>query len=412
LELLKLLLIAVLSGALLISSARGQEEPPVASFDVVETNRGAADDHARQPADVSDTAPQAATSGADTPVLSFNFRFAPWPDVLKLFAETAGLTLDLTDTPPGTFSYFDTGKYTSTQALDILNGYLLPRGYVLVRRDRFLVCVRADQPIPPNLVPKVSAEELSQRGQNELLTVVFPLERLDAEQTASEVQQLLGPQGKAVSLRAANSLVVTDIGSNLRLVDGLLKRSADGDVTAVPHAPGFLAHPLKHISATEAERIVRRLLGMPDTAGTGRTGSQSAAGRGTSVNGDVQLTADSRTNTLLVAAPPECLETIRQVLQATDVDVSVTADGSARSGRQHRVEVLPLGSAHVARIGRTLGALSPRIRVSTTGGVEGSTQAAPPAPGAPKGARQRSPSTSPPADANPRDASNGATGRE
>src|SRR5207249_3687447 len=38
--------------------------------------------------------------------LSFNFRHAPWADVLKAFAELSELTLDLNVVPPGTFNYF------------------------------------------------------------------------------------------------------------------------------------------------------------------------------------------------------------------------------------------------------------------------------------------------------------------
>ncbi len=89
--------------------------------------------------------------------MSLNFRYAPWAEVLKLFAERAGLTLDLTETPPGTFNYYDKKSYTPTEALDILNGYLLQKGYILVRRDEFLVCLRLDgNPILPISSPRSS----------------------------------------------------------------------------------------------------------------------------------------------------------------------------------------------------------------------------------------------------------------
>jgi hypothetical protein len=108
--------------------------------------------------------------------LSFNFRYAPWADVLKLFAEAAGLTLDLNDVPPGTFNYYDEKTYTVTEALDVLNGYLLPKGYVLIRRDRFLVSLNIDPGIHPALLPTITVDDLPKRGQNELLIVDVPLE--------------------------------------------------------------------------------------------------------------------------------------------------------------------------------------------------------------------------------------------
>ncbi len=347
----------------LTAVARGDEPPPVISFDTADPGRDG--EVARQPRAANGAPAPAEVAPTDGPSLSFHFRFAPWPDVLKLFAETAGLTLDLNDTPPGTFSYFDSTKYTPTQALDVLNGYLLPRGYLLVRRNRFLVCLKIDQGIPPNVVPTVSPEELADRGDNELVTIVFQLDDDNVEQVASEVQQLLGPQGKAVALRTSNSLLVTDVGSNLRLVDGLLERSAGRRATPGHNGTEFRAFPLKHISAREAERLVRDLFGL--AARTESPGTKPpAAGHTGRAAGDIQLTAESRINSLLVRAPSHDVPLIEQLLLAADVEVSA-GESAAGAGRfRMAVEVVPLGGAHAARIGQALGSLSPRIRVSTT----------------------------------------------
>src|SRR5438874_6572396 len=92
---------------------------------------------------------------ASEPQLKFRFRFAPWKDVLEWFAQQAELTLDLNEVPPGTFNFVDNSRtYTPTEALDVVNGYLLQKGHVLVRRDKFLVVANVDN-IPPNLIPQV-----------------------------------------------------------------------------------------------------------------------------------------------------------------------------------------------------------------------------------------------------------------
>ena len=205
--------------------------------------------------------PSVSDEKADGPKLAFNFRYAPWADVLKLFAEAASLTLDLNDVPPGTFNYYDEKSYTVTEALDVLNGYLLPKGYVLIRRDRFLVSLNFDNGIPPNYIPDITIEELSKRGANELLSLILPLEGLEADKIVGEVKELLGPWGKVSALKNTNSLVLMDTGSNLIRIQRLLKAgsSIDNKETA------FRALPLKHISAAEAERTVRRLFGLTTT---------------------------------------------------------------------------------------------------------------------------------------------------
>jgi hypothetical protein len=361
--------VMTLLGAMLVPSAAfAQTEAPVASFKVQQPG----DDPGNEDAPPQTTPPAGAQQSpasdkANGPLMSFNFRFAPWEDVLKLFAETAGLTLDLNDVPPGTFNYYDKGKYTATDAMDILNGYLLPRGHVLVRRDKFLVCLNIDNGIPPNLVPKIAVEELPQRGNNELLTVVFALQATTAEQAALEVRQLMGPQGKAVALKASNSLVVTDIGSNLRLIDRLLHTDGLQPPAAVSNEIVFRAFPLKHISASEAQRLVRGLFGMSSSVPLAE--AAPATGRGAAV----QMTAEARTNSLLVTAPAGDLKIIEQMLQAADVDVAASGDAATADRFRNTVEVVPLGGADAARIGRALGSLSPRIRVSTTGSAEASS---------------------------------------
>ncbi len=206
--------------------------------------------------------------------LSFNFRYAPWSDVLTLFAEAADLTLDLNQVPPGTFNYRDNQEYTPEEALDVLNGYLLPRGYILVKRNRFLAAVNIDDGIPPNLVPNVTIEELPTRGKNELLSVVIPLQGIEAVDAEKEVEALLGPQGKVSSLSAANSLVVTDIGSNLRRVHRLLQNvTAKSD----PEELSFQSYSLRYIPATDAERITRSQLGLSPSSVPNVSASNSSS---------------------------------------------------------------------------------------------------------------------------------------
>lgn len=219
------------------------------------------------------------TGTPNEPVLSFNFHFAPWEMVLKQFAKEANLTLDMSEVPQGTFNYYDDGKYSVSEALDIINGYLLRKGFVLVFRDRFLVVWNLDDPVPPNLVPQVSLEELETRGKNELLSVVFPLMGTDAKTAAEDIKELVGLQGKIVPLPKLNRLFVTDIGANLREIQRLL--NGLGQIDA-PKGNVVRSFKFKHISANDADRMIRDLFALPPRSYSNRsTASAAAPGRGT-----------------------------------------------------------------------------------------------------------------------------------
>jgi type II secretory pathway component GspD/PulD (secretin) len=316
---------------------------------------------------------------------SFSFRYAPWADVLQLFATKANLTLDLTEIPPGTFNYLDSRRYTPIEALDILNGYLLPKGFVLVRRDQFLVVANISNGIPPNLVPDVLPEDLEKRGKNELMSVLIPLTGLDAEVAANEVKDLVGPQGKVSSLKNTNSIVVTDIGSNLRRIHRLLT----GDGATGNRELTFKSVPLKHITAAEAERTVRRLFGLPTSTATTMSSSSSYSrdersrwedrgrddrGRdpreqqqpqtsrpSTTTNAlasKLQVTAETRTNSLLIAAPATLLPTVEELIKSIDVDRG--ADGRPLAGESPvSLRVYQVTSSDLTQVVRTISTLMP-----------------------------------------------------
>ena len=334
------------------------------------------------------------------PRLEFNFRYAPWDDVLKLFAEASNLTLDLNDVPPGTFNYYDDKAYTVTEALDVLNGYLLPKGYVLIRRDRFLVSLNMENGIPPNLIPNVSIEDLPQRGANELISLVLPLQELEADKIVDEVKELLGPQGKVASLKNTNSLVLMDTGSNINRISRLLKPGTpmENKETA------FRALPLKHISAAEAERTIRRLFNLnPMAASTNNIqqpgGPQSGVDgsgrggrgfRGGDPNGQVdggnpraqgvapvmtitppqspyvgkiQVTADPRTNHLLVTASSALVKVIEDIVRSIDIDKDASGKTVVTNDSPAFLKAYSVLGGDPIQISRTLNSLMPGLVV-------------------------------------------------
>ena len=298
--------------------------------------------------------------GADVPTLSFSFRFAPWEDVLTKFAEVAGLTLDLTEVPSGTFNYYDKGSYSPPEALDIMNGYLLQRGFVLVRRDRFLVCVNLEKGVPANLVPMVTVDQLADYGNNELVSVIFTHENMDAGLAASQVEQFQGPHGKVVSLNASNSLHVTDTGGNLRLIQRLLDEGAFSRRVNGSTGPAFKSFALQYVRADEAERLIRTLFGLSPALSSATAAAMPRA----SISADLTITTDARTNRLFVTGASAKLASIEQIIADYDVAAAATDGAPRRSAPTTRILSVP--NADVIIIGQVLESLSPRIRVSTT----------------------------------------------
>ncbi|MAT16115.1 MAG: hypothetical protein CMJ46_12700 [Planctomyces sp.] len=157
------------------------------------------------------------------PKIRFNFKFTPWVDVLEWFADEAGLSLVIDAPPPGTFNYRDTREYTPTEAIDKMNSWLATKDYTLIRRDNMLMVMDISQELPKELIPRVTPEELKDRGRYELATTVFPLEGRPPEQVETEVKPLLGPHGTSAALTQTNQMLVTDQVKNLLAIQDLIK---------------------------------------------------------------------------------------------------------------------------------------------------------------------------------------------
>jgi type II secretory pathway component GspD/PulD (secretin) len=319
------------------------------------------------------------SAGADQLVekFSFNFRYAPWDQVLQDFAAGAGYTLDLNQVPPGTFSHIDTKEYNAGKALDILNGYLQRKGYALLLKDGFLVCINVDKGIPPNLIPDVAVDDLLKVdqgthtiGENEIVRIEIPLEKLDVGVMAQEVEQLLGSLGTMTAFTQTGSLIIADTGSNLRRIKSYVDMSVSrrkGDLV-------FKTYMLKNIDAEEAEFMLLSQFGMRQGVANvssgavgDRRGPPTPAPAPAASNAQLQVMSDTRTNSLFVTASPDQQTLVEEIIKA--IDISELPDGTklTREGstgpflRVYRV------SGRADQVAQSITAMMPGVVVNEDG---------------------------------------------
>ncbi len=204
------------------------------------------------------------------PRLRFNFRFQQWSDVLEWLADQADLSLVLDAPPPGTFNYSDTREYTPTEAIDLVNGVLQTKGYTLIRRGRMMLLLRLTEPIPEGLVPRVDLEELKERGQFELVSVLFPIGNRNADDVFTEISPLLGPHGKAVPLPKTKQLLVTDMAGVMRSIGSLIESIPEPEQKKPappkpkePEKPELVVHAVRSADPGAVLEILQALMPEP-----------------------------------------------------------------------------------------------------------------------------------------------------
>ncbi|MHB1038256.1 MAG: secretin N-terminal domain-containing protein [Pirellulales bacterium] len=274
--------------------------------------------------------------------LKFSFRFAPWDEVIKWFAKQNDLSLVMDSSPQGTFNYTDTKEYTPAQAIDLLNSVLLTKGYTLIRRERMLHVVNLEDGIPPNLVPDVPLDKLDERGEFELIRVMFPIEKLTPEEAEKEVQKLLGPQGSVVVFPKAFQIRVTETAGRLRAVRTVLQAIENPGGSA-----RLRVFVLQKVTKEEAMAILRPLLDIP--------ADQFAA-----TDGSVRIAVDPAGTKLLVSGKPEQVARVDDILKAIE-------GGSTGGVDTPQLEVYPLTAADsksVFDVLQTLLAGNPEVRLT------------------------------------------------
>jgi len=286
---------------------------------------------------------------AKEPRLRFNFRFQPWKDVLDWFAQQADLSLVLEAPPPGTFNYSDTREYTPAEAIDLLNSVLLTKGYTLVRHDRMLMLVNLEDGIPPNLVSTVSEEALDQRGEYELVRVLFSLNKLTAEEAEAEIKKLLGPQGSVVPLAKSRQVLVTETAGRLRAIRSVIRRSEEPQGLT---GSQIRSYELKHALPSDIMAVVRQLLDIPED-------------KNASADGSIRFALDPLGGRLLVSGDAEMLARVDEILKVVDV----AGPGGGEPGVQEtpQLEVYSITTADslaVLAVMQTLMAGQPDVRLA------------------------------------------------
>jgi len=294
--------------------------------------------------------PQSAVPG----LLSFQFDATPWKDVLEWLAQQAGLSLAIETLPVGSFTYRDDRMYTLDEALDLLNSYLLTKGYTLVRRERILLVLDVENPIPDELVTLVTTDELDKRGRFELVKCLFPLARMKAEEAAAMIKDFVGPHGKVIPFAKSRQILVTETAGKLRTIRDMIARYED------PQSGG--AEPvveitLKHASSEEVLSIARPLLGIPEGQNSGS---------------DINLSVDLLGTRIFASGSPDKLQLLRELIPKIDKEPAKAGE-DAKEPEKLELKSYFIKAADVQlvlRVAQTLLADLPgvRLEVDTTSG--------------------------------------------
>ena len=264
-------------------------------------------------------------------------------------AERADLALQLDIPPPGSLTYSDSKTYTVAEAIDLVNGILLTKGYTLIRRGRLLTVLNLEDesPIPDVLVEFVPMTELDDRGEFELIKTLFPLVKMDPADAEAEIQPMIGPGRSLVVLGQSRQLLVTETAGKLRTIRQIIEAVENPRAGSDP----VEVITLKYAPAEEIVAVARPLLGLEEEATTGD---------------DISISIGPLGARLFVTGSEENLEILKALVTQLDAEPDAATEGAIvfeqLELRSHRISAADAQS--VLSVMQTLMAGLPDVRLS------------------------------------------------
>jgi len=292
-----------------------------------------------------------------TPVqgILLNFRDASLDSVLEYLSEVAGFSV-VRETPvEGRITVMSRQPLSVDEAVALLNVALKEKGYAAISMGRTLKIVPLTEAKKRNIPVKTGNDPSAIEPTDRVITQIIPVRYVDAAKLKQDLAPLIPSYAELAANTSSNCLILTDTEANIRRIVEIV-RALDTTMATVAEIRVF---PLKYANASSTAKLINdlfrteqptqaqqpggiaagitRILGGPRTQ---PTATPAEEGRRLT---RVTASADDRTNTLVVSAPPDAMKVIEEVVK--ELDSSKEADQavfiySLKNGKARNLETV------------------------------------------------------------------------
>ncbi|APG27911.1 type II secretion system protein GspD [Syntrophotalea acetylenivorans] len=243
------------------------------------------------------------TEGSD---VSLDFTDIELADLIKTISELTGRNFVYDDTVKGKVTVITPEGMSRAEAYQLFLTVLSVKGFTVIPSGKVHKIIRDKDAKETNLPLLADGRQTS--GE-QFVTRLVRLQHIDAETMANSVLAPLIPKtGNIVSYPPANTLIITDSAANIERLVKIIRR------LDVPSSVDRLeVISLEFANAEEVAEICQTVLSQ-----TGPKASSGKNGKSAQQGATSQVLPYPRTNSLLVMASEEDLQTVRQLVNRLD----------------------------------------------------------------------------------------------
>jgi general secretion pathway protein D len=243
----------------------------------------------------------AASSSRNTggQLVSIDFNNVDIGVFIKFISDLTKKNFVIDDRVKGKVSIISPGKITVDEAYTVFESVLEVHGYAAVPAGEIIKIVSSPEARTKNI--KTRLEEESGLVGDSVVTQVIPLRYAKPDDIKRLFTPLVSKNSIILSYSPTNTLIITDVQSNIKRLMHILKII---DVTGVGQQIAII--PVEFADATKLVKVLSAVF------------KSSATKRQRTSNSDVTFVADERTNAIILLASEGETENIRQLIKSLD----------------------------------------------------------------------------------------------
>lgn len=251
--------------------------------------------------------------------ITLDFVNAEVQQLLKFLQTETNLTIIATeeDVQGKKLSLLNLKDVTVDEAIEKVKSGLMQFGLTTIRSDSTLIITTVQKAVKMKVPVTTGASPESIPDSDQVITHVIPLQYLDADKLAGQLKPMTSDASVVFGDQESNTLVITDVASNIRRVATLLQGMDAAQATPLEIA-------VIQVNNTEVNGIEDAL---EDLYGTARDRQRRIRDQGrpgsSQMHDEVLITSNEDTNQLIVQASASNIESIRGLVTTLDTAPSM-----------------------------------------------------------------------------------------
>ncbi|MDX1764364.1 MAG: secretin N-terminal domain-containing protein, partial [bacterium] len=257
-------------------------------------------------------------------LITMNFEDADIRILVKFISELTQKNFIIDDKIKGKVTIVSPEKVTADEAYSVFKSILEVKGFTLVPTGKVVKIVPSGEAKQRGIETVTGKTTIPMDRKDEFVTRITRLDYVNVDELAALIRPLISKEGHLVTYKQTNTMIVTDLKSNLhrilKIINELDVKGYHAELYVIPLRYASVNNVAEHLNnileqsvstAARQTRAVRR---------TTRRGQTQTAPSVSGVSSSAKIIPDERTNSLIVLATKSEYDTITTLVAKLDVE--------------------------------------------------------------------------------------------